>query len=40
MLCIHKGKIAVLAVNAINRVKRKVMSLVKNERADDARCDI
>ena len=42
MLCIHKEdgvrvkKIAVLAINAISRVKRDVMSVVvEDERADD-----
>ena len=44
MLCIHKGgggrgkKTAVLAINAMSRVKRDVMSVVKDERADDERC--
>ena len=44
MLCIHKGdggrekKIAVLAINAMSRVKRDVMSVVKDERVDDERC--
>ena len=43
MLCIHKGtvrggkKTAVLAINAMSRVKRDVVSVVKDERADDER---
>ena len=44
MLCIYKGdggrgkKTAVLAINVMSRVKRNVMSVVKDERADDEKC--
>ena len=44
MLCIHKGdggrekKVAVLAINAMSRVKRDVVSVVKDEQVDDERC--